>query len=260
MNTLTGITAWAGIEFKATSAFRPQLMVGLFGWVVPFAFMALWNTASQGTGIMTPSQTTAYYLIQLVTTNLAIGTWIVFGFGPAVYSGELSTLLMMPFSPVLALLAKPLVRTGIQVIPLILVVPLFSVAMNAEYVSDPLTIAASVGLYVLGWISATLAGCLWALTALWFGKWGGIMGLLNGLEWLLGGLIAPSAFMPDALAWAMHLSPFWLGAGGAGELLSGAISPAWWMLAVGLCWPVVLLIAFRHLWKVSMRRFEAVGI
>jgi ABC-type uncharacterized transport system permease subunit len=151
-------------------------------------------------------------------------------------------------------------QTLIQSLPLVIVIPLLAIMMNAEFTDNPTVVLSAIGLFILGWISAVAAGCLYALLALWFGKWGGIMGLLNGLQWVLGGLIAPSPFMPDSIAWIMRLSPFWLANGGAGELLSGTIQPQWWMAVVGIGWPVVLLVGFRFAWRGAMKRFEAVGI
>jgi ABC-type uncharacterized transport system permease subunit len=252
--------AWVRLEGTAVAAYRVQLFLSLFGWVVPLAFMALWNTAASNSGVMTSGQSTAYYIVLLVATNFGISGDIIFSFGPMVYSGELSTLLMMPYSSVLVILARPVVTAVIRSLPLVVIIPLMAIAMNASFTRDPLVIAAAVGLGLLGWISTVAFSWLYALAALWVGKWNGIMGLLSGVQWVLGGLVAPSAFMPTWLAWCMRLSPFWLAEGGMGELLAGVMALQWWMPVSAVGWIVVLGLLFRLAWPRAMRRFEAVGI
>ncbi|MDR1450601.1 MAG: ABC-2 family transporter protein [Propionibacteriaceae bacterium] len=258
-HTLRGARAWLRLEAKATAAFRAQLLVSLLGWVVPLAFMALWNTAAEGSGVMTPGQTTSYYLAQLVATNLAIGTSLIYGLGYLVYTGEFARHLVMPYPSVLAAAAQPAAHSLIRSLPLVVIVPLLGWAMKAEFTTDPVAVVAAVALFAVGLAAATLAAVLWALAVLWFTKSDGVLSLFVGVNWVLAGFIAPSQFLPDWLAWTMRLSPLWAAQGGFGELLSGAVAPAWWMFAVNLAWIVVLSVLLRWLWPRALTRFEAVG-
>ncbi|MDR1186461.1 MAG: hypothetical protein LBK95_03215 [Bifidobacteriaceae bacterium] len=220
-----GARAWLRVEAVATASFRAQLFVSLLGWVVPFAFMALWNTAAAGSGVMTPGQTTAYYLVQLVTTSLSVTTALIFELGYLVYTGDFAIYLVMPFPAVAALLARPVIRNLLQSVPLVLVVPLLAWAMRADFTSDPLVWLAAFALYLLGTVAALLTAAVYALAALWFGKNDGLLSLFAGISWVLGGFIAPSSFLPDWVAWTMRLSPLWAGQGGFGDLLSGRSRP-----------------------------------
>jgi ABC-type uncharacterized transport system permease subunit len=255
-----GFGAWFKLEATATAAFRAQMFVSLFGWVVPFAFMALWKVAAADSPVMAPGQTTAYYLVMLVLTNLSITASLIFGFGPLVYTGELSTLLMMPLSPAFAVIAKPIARGLIRALPLVVAVPLLGWGMGARFASSPDAVLGGIALAMLGTVAATMTAAVFALSALWFGKWDGIMGLFNGVQWVLGGLVAPSVFMPAWLAWTMRLSPLWAAQGGCAEALSGSVAPRWWMFAAPVGWIVVMAAAWRWAWPRAMRRFEAVGI
>jgi ABC-type uncharacterized transport system permease subunit len=255
----TPLGAWLRLSFKAAAQFRAQAFISLFGWVVPLAFMALWNAAAAGSEQMTPNQTTSYYLVMLAATNLSVSGDLIWGFGSLVYSGDLAVLLVQPAPPIWGIIARPLADKAIRFAPLLLILPLLAWGLGADFTSSPAAIAFSLALFAFGWLAALLAAAVWALAGLWMGRAGGIKGLFNGIAWVLGGLIAPSAFMPEPLAWAMRLSPFWAAEGGAAELLSGALSPTWWMLPVNLAWIAVLAFIFRLSWPLALRRFEAVG-
>ena len=260
MRILRGLGAWCRLETQATLAFSALMLTSIFGWVVPLAFMALWGFVAAGSGIMSPGQTVAYYLVQLAATALTFPSGIVFGFGHAVYSGELSSLLLMPFPPILAIMAQPVVRAVIAASPLVIVVPILSYALGADFSVTWTTAVAAIGLGLLGWVATIAFCCVAGLSALWMGRWDAILSVLLGIQWIFGGLIAPSVFMPGWLKWSMRLSPLWLSGGGVGELLSGTVGLAWWMPAAIVGWIVVLICAFRLLWPRAMRRFEAVGI
>ena len=260
MRILRGLGAWCRLETQAAMAFRAQMLTSIFGWVVPLAFMALWGFAASSSGVMTPGQTVAYYLVQLVATAITLPAGVIFGFGQAVYSGGLSGLLLMPFPSILAIMAQPVVRAVIGALPLVIVVPILSYTLGADFDVGFPTALAAIGLGVLGWVATLAFCCVCGLSALWMGKWDAILSLVLGIQWIFGGLIAPSVFMPGWLRWAMRLSPLWLSGGGVGELLSGTVGLAWWMPTVIIGWIVALLLLFRWAWPRAMRRFEAVGI
>lgn len=260
MSTARSLAAWCRLEAQAALSFRVQLMTQVFGWVVPLAFMALWGFATNATGIMTQGQTTAYYLVQLVMTTLTFTYEVVFGLGMSLYSGELSMLVLMPFPPILSVMAKPVIRAVIGSVPLIIIVPLLSWTLRADYAVEPATVVAAIMLGMVGWLSTLAFCCVCGLSAFWMGKWDAVLSLVLGVQWVLGGLIAPSVFTPPWLAWTMRLSPLWLGSGGVAELLSGAVPLAWWMPVVGAGWAVGLIVAFRVAWPHAMRRYEGVGI
>ena len=260
MRIVRGLGAWCRLEAQAALMFRAQLLTSVFGWVVPLAFMALWGFAASGSGVMTQGQTTAYYLVQLAATTIGFPAGLVFGFGSSVYSGGLSALLLMPFPSIMAIMAQPIVRAVMSSLPLVVVIPVLSWSLGADFSAGWLTGLAAIGLFLLGWVSTIVFCCVCGLSALWMGRWDAIMSLLLGIQWIFGGLIAPSVFMPGWLMWTMRLSPLWLGGGGAAELLSGTVRLAWWMPVVAVVWISALILTFRVLWPCAMRRFEAVGI
>ncbi|MCL1838165.1 MAG: hypothetical protein FWG47_02475 [Propionibacteriaceae bacterium] len=260
MTRAASLVAWLRLESRAAFMYRAKLMIGLFGWVVPLAFMALWNLAADGSGIMSANQTSAYYLVILLTTNLFLGGEIIFGFASRVYTGELSGLMLMPFPSLLAILPAPLMQALIRCAPLTVALGLLTWALDADFQISVFTALIAVLLGFFGWIASVLFCYLYALTALWIGKSEGILGLFFGFWWVLSGLVAPSVFMPGWLGWVMRLSPLWLAVGGMGELLSGVVTPSWWMpVSLGV-WIAGLAALLRWAWPRAMRRFEAIGI
>ena len=242
----------------STVAYRLTLFLSLLSWVVPLAFMALWSNAAAGSGVMTTQQTTTYYLVLFVTSNLAIGGYLLFGMGPMVQTGQLASMLMMPLSPVRTLVAGALSETLIRSVPLVVAVPLLGWALNVHI--EVRYIPAAALMFMLGWVSAALAAAVYSLLALYFQKGLGIAGLFTGIEWLLAGMIAPSLFLPQAMQTVMRGSPLWAAGGGMAEVLSGATTPQWWMFAVPAAWIVGLSIAWHFGWRKALVRFEAVGL
>ena len=246
------------ITAYGTVAYRLTLFLSLLSWVVPLAFMALWANAADGSGVMTTQQTTTYYLVLFITSNLAIGGYLLFGMGPLVQSGQLASWLLMPLSPVRNIVAGALAETLIRSVPLMVAVPLLGRALNVQIEWRYLPTA--LLMFALGWVAAALAAAVYSLLALYLQKGNGIAGLFSGIEWLLAGMIAPSLFLPQVMRTVMRGSPLWAAGGGAAELLSGATPPQWWMFAVPVAWIVGLSAAWRFGWHKALIRFEAVGL
>ena len=54
-----------------------------------------------------------------------------------------------------------------------------------------------------------------------FGKWDSVLSLVLAVQWVLGGIIAPSVFVPDRMRWTLRLSSLWSGGGGVAVGMQG---------------------------------------
>lgn len=254
-------SALIGAEVQAASAYRAQLLVGVFGWVVPLAFMALWRGAA-GDGAIegtTSAQFATYFAVMLVTTSVALTPVIVFGFGDLVHSGQLSSMLLRPHHPLLTLVARAVAQKTYRVPPVLLVFPLL-LALTGGTVTDhvPSLVLAPV-VCLLGVIGASYLAALVATIAFWMTKSNGVQGLLSGLEWIVGGLVAPVALLPGILPDIVRHQPLWFAGGAPAEMVAGMGHHGWGTAVEALLWIVVLDQVFRVVWRRGLRRYEAVG-
>ncbi|MFD6091125.1 ABC transporter permease [Oerskovia sp. NPDC060338] len=248
-------------EVQARAAYRAQIAMGAFGWVVPLAFMVLWRGAAADGAIsgITEAQFTTYFAILLVVSNLWITGSVVFGMSGRIHSGQLSAMLLRPFPPVLVPVAEG-IAVNLYRAPVAMVgVPVVIFAAHGAVTNEPADWLLALVVTILGITAMTYVGALVACIAFWMTKADGVMGLVFGLEWVLGGMVAPIALMPGPLPEILAHQPFWYAAGAPAEVMAGIGDHDAWLLVECLVWIVVLHIAFHCLWRRAQRRYEAVG-
>ncbi|PFG36888.1 ABC-type uncharacterized transport system permease subunit [Flavimobilis soli] len=248
-------------EVQARAAYRAQIMIGAFGWVVPLAFMALWRGASDdgAVGGVTQAQFTTYFAIVLVTTNLSVGGEIIFGLSDRLHDGRLSAMLLRPFHPVLVPAAEGLAGNLYRLPVLVVAVPTIILAAGGETTGRPSDVALAVVVSVLGVAAASYLSAMVATVAFWMTKAQGVQGLLFGAEWVLGGMISPIALLPGALPAILAHQPLWYACGAPAEIIAGMGDHSWWLVAECAAWIVVLHLIFRQVWRRALRKHEAVG-
>lgn len=248
-------------ELQAASAYRGQLVVGVFGWVVPLAMMALWSYVGgeEGVGEVSAAQIKAYFLIVLIASSSQIGEDLVFGMSDMVYTGRLSARLLQPVHPMHAVLARTIAEKAYYLPVVVLVVIGFAQVLDTAFSADPTTWLLALGVLVLGIVAmAYVAACVASL-AFWLTKAYGVQSLFFGAEWIVGGLVAPVAFLPEPWSEVLRHQPFWFASGGPAELVSGIHDGGPGMLVEAGCWVLGLHLVFAVVWRRGVRSFEAVG-
>lgn len=250
-------------ELAASAAYRAQLVVGLFGWVVPFVMIALWRgAAGDGTieGI-TGAQFSTYFVGVLVATTLGVGGAVVFGVGDLVHSGKLSPLLLRPHHPVHTIVARQVAENLTRLVPLLLVAIATITLLDGALADDVRSWLLAPPLMVVGIVGTVYISVLVGSLAMWMTKSAGVQGLIFGVEWIIGGVIAPVVLLPPALTAIARVQPLWFAIGAPAELVSG-ISPASdgaVALGLGLVWIAGLHVVVARVWRVALVRYEAVG-
>lgn len=248
-------------ELQAAWSYRAQLVLGALGWVVPVVFMALWRGAAGGGDVagITSAQFATYYAIVLLTTSLQISQILSFEVEPLVHSGELSALLLRPAHALHVLVARGLAQLTYKLTPLVLVVPALVLLLGGSVTSDAGQWWLAAGLVPLGFLSIVYLGLIMGSLALWLTRSAALSGLLFGMEWLVGGLVAPVALMPGPLPQVLRHQPLWFAIGAPAELVSGIVALSPWVLLEALAWVVLLHVAFARMWQRGLLRYEAVG-
>lgn len=248
-------------ELQARTAYRAQLAIGALGWVVPLAFMALWRGAAAdgALGGITQAQLTTYFAMMLVVSNLWISGDIIFGVSSQIHDGRLAALLLRPVPPVLPSALAGLASNAYRV-PVVLVgVPLVIGLGGGTVTRDPGRWVLALVVGTLGIVSVAYVAAMVATVALWLTKAEGVQGLVFGLEWVVGGMVAPVALLPGILPELLVHQPFWYAGGAAPEIVAGMGEHSWWLVAECAAWVLGLHLLCRAVWRRGMRRFEAVG-
>lgn len=248
-------------EIQARAAYRAQIAIGAFGWVVPLAFMALWRGAADGKALegITQAQFTTYFAILLVVSNFWLTGTVVFGTSRRIHDGQLSAMLLRPVPP-LFVPASEGIATTVYRIPVVAIgVPVVILAAGGvvtDRVGDwPLALVVAV----LGITTMAYVGALVACVAFWMTKAQGVMGLIFGLEWVFGGMVAPISLMPGPLPTVLAHQPFWYAGGAPAEIIAGIGDHGPLLVLECLAWIVVLHLVLRVVWRRALRRYEAVG-
>lgn len=248
-------------ELQARAAYRAQIMIGVFGWVVPLAFMALWRGASSDGDLsgISQGQFTTYFAVILVTTNMGLAGYIIFGLSDRIHDGRLSAMLLRPFHPVVVPAAEGLADTAYRM-PVVLVgVPVLIAVAGGTVTDRPGDYALALVVTVLGITAASYIGAMMATIAFWMTKAEGVQSLIFGAEWILGGMISPIALYPGVLPEIFSHQPLWYACGAPAEIVAGMGGHSWWLAGECAAWIVVLHLVFRVLWRRALRRYEAVG-
>src|SRR5690606_23768486 len=103
---------------------------------------------------------------------------------------------------------------------------------------------------------------IFAMLAFWTIRADATFDLIAAVSFLLGGGIAPVAFLPPFLAGIATYLPFYYMIGFPIEVATGAVAAApaaWRGIAVTLAWSVAFFAVYRLLWRLGIRRYGAVG-
>ncbi len=249
------------VEAQAASAYRWEIALTSFAWVVPLAFLALWVGAAAGGPVegITQTEFATYYSLLLFTTSLQVTMAVIFEFGWQVYSGQLSAQLLRPVHPLHQVVARAFAMKLYALPPMLVAVPIALWLTGGRVQGNLGDWALAIVVTLLGTASVTYLAAMSGAIAFWMTKAQGIQGLLFGVEWVIGGLVAPVALLPGILPSVAVHQPLWYANAAGPEILSGIAPHGWGLVAEATFWVVALHTAYRLLWQAAIRRYEAVG-
>lgn len=259
---LAGMLGLFRVELQARSTYRAQIVLGALGWVVPLAFMALWRGAAADNPVegIGQAQFTTYFAVLLALSNLSLTGNVVFAMSSRIHSGQLSVMLMRPMPPTVAPVLES-AATNVYRLPVVVVgVPLIVILGGGSTQTRLSTWLSAVLVAVLGAVAVAYVATIVSTLAFWLTKAEGVMGLVIGLEWVLGGMVAPVDLLPQPLPGALVHQPFWFAYGAPAQLLAGIGDvSAFRVIVEAAVWIAGLHLLFRVVWRRALRRFEAVG-
>ncbi len=247
-------------SFTASRGFFWTLAVG---WMMaPLLYLLVWLAAAGNEGVKGFSQAdfTAYYLMLMVLNQLTypVSHWTV---GDNIFAGTFSQWLLRPLPPVYEALAGDL-ATKLVCVPFVTVL---AVALGIGFGNGFPIVAVRLPVFLLSLVLAQalrfLLGYALALLALFGGRIESVLDVHNTLLFLFAGQIVPTVLLPDGLRAVVDVLPYRYMLGFPLEVLLGKVDDTQvaWGLAAAAAWTVFAWVAHRVVWRLGLRRYEAVG-
>ncbi|MCG8405562.1 MAG: ABC-2 family transporter protein [Phycisphaerales bacterium] len=242
------------------------LLWSIWGIINPAVLYAMWSAAASGNENQSIAGLdrggfAAYYFVMMIVGHLT-GAWDVYHLGYLIRSGQLSPMLLRPVLPIWETLADNL---SYKITTLMFVVPMW--ALFAWLVTP--RFETSLWQVGMGFIAVLLGAGLnymlchtAALLAFWATKLDAMGEIYFGLCMFLGGRFAPMNALPGPILAIAEYLPFrWMFAFPT-ELLIGKIASmneALIGVVIQSVWLVGVVILYRLMWSVAVKRYTAVS-
>jgi ABC-2 type transport system permease protein len=244
--------------------YRAQALLWVLSAVFPLVMMVVWLAIVAEAGPVSgwgESDFLSYYLAAAFVNQMTF-SWTIWQWDNEIHSGDLSAKLLKPLDPLNYYLTE---QVGIKVFFLALLGPALVVlavlSPEIDYVRDPLRWAAFALALLTGYAISLLMTSAFGMLSFWSTQSSNLFSLWWGVGSFLSGWIAPLELFPPALLRTAYWLPFRYTLGFPIEILQGRL--AWAEIGlgfgVGLIWTVIFLTAYRLLWRLGLRRYEAVG-
>jgi ABC-2 type transport system permease protein len=251
------------IGVAETVAYRAEFLVWILTTTLPLVMLALWTSvASEGQfAEFTEERFVAYYLGALLVRQLT-GNWVAWQLSEEIRMGVLSMRLLRPLHPFIALIAGHAAAIPFRslVAAPIAIVLLISSGASA-LTTEPLQLVLVMPSLALAWLLTFSVHYAIGSLAFFMTKTMALLNLYFGLYSLLSGYLMPIRLLPSWIAGIAEWSPFRFMLSLPVELMTRSI-PAGelaLLMAVQTAWTAALLALALWVWRVGIRRFEAVG-
>ncbi len=254
---------------KISIAVQFQYRVGMAFYMIgmiaePVIYLVVWSTIARAQGGSvagyTPGAFAAYYIVWTLVRNMNI-VFTPYGWEQRIRSGTLSVDLLRPIQMLHVDISY---FAGMKVIMILLWLPIAAVltlAFRPELHPSLLQIlvflVAIWGAYLIRTMFLEFLG----LISFWTTRVGALYEMYFALELLLSGRLVPMTLMPDwtqRLAWFL---PFQWTFSYPIEALTGSTTPVQLLSGLGMqvLWIGLGALLYSLMWRVSIRRYSAVG-
>jgi len=245
-----------------------QYRASVFIWTLwslagPVIHLSVWRSIQEANGDIAGygrDDIVAYFLAQSIVYHF-IAAWQAYEFGYLIRTGTLSARLLKPFDPSHHFVAS---NVAFKAVNLIWLIPIWTGMFL--YFRPEMSLSPSRALLFA--LAVGLAGTLeflwsqvFAMLSFWTVRSDSLFDLSEALSFLVGGGIAPVAFLPAALAQVSAYLPFYYILGFPIEVITGVVpaEAVWRGLAASLGWSALLFALYRILWRAGLKRYGAVG-
>ena len=261
--TLRAIPTLLRVGVAETVAYRAEFLVWMLTTTMPLVMLALWTSvASEGPFRSYSSEDfVAYYLAVLIVRNVT-GTWVAWQVSEEIRMGSMSMRLLRPLHPFVAYSMSHLAAVpfrGLVALPIAAVLLLSSGA--SALTRAPLQLGLIAPSLALAWLITF--SVLFALGALAFfvTKAMALLTLYFLLFSLFSGYLLPLPLLPGWIASLAEVLPFRYMLSAPVELMTRPLGggEVLALLLGQLAWAAVSTLAALWMWRLGVRRYEAVG-
>jgi len=247
--------------------YRGEIVLwAVWGVVYPAVAMAMWGVAVKGSpdgqtiGGYTPRDFAAYFWLTMVVGH-ASTAWDVYEMSSLIRTGQMSARLLRPILPLWQSVADNL---AYKVLTLTILLPLWLVVIAASrptFQTQTFDLLTGIPAVVFAAVINYLWGYNLALLAFWITRMETIGQFWFGAGLFFGGRLAPLTIMPEPIQKIATALPFkwviWFPA----ETLMGRLKPGfiWQGLINQTAWIALGVVVFYVMWRLSVRRYSAVG-
>lgn len=263
MRTLRALPTLLRVGVAETVAYRGEFLVWMLTTTIPLVMLGLWTSVAREAPFRdyTSEKFVAYYLSNLIVRNLT-GSWVAWQVSEEIRMGSMAMRLLRPLHPFIALGASHVAAIpfrSIVALPIAFVL-LFSSGASA-LATEPVQLALLVPSLALAWL-ITFA-ILFAIGSLAFfiTKSMALVNLYFAVFTLLSGYLLPIDLLPSWIAGIAEWSPFRFMLSLPIELMTRSLGAGelalLMLLQVG--WATASVMLALWVWRMGLRRFEAVG-
>jgi ABC-2 type transport system permease protein len=242
---------------------RTFFFILAFGWMIqPLIFLFVWATAAgeDTIGGLTRGEIIGYYLVLILVNQITYAqtNWTV---GDLVRGGDMNRLLLYPMSPLYNTLASEMAGKVVYLTFVVPVVLFLALWLKPEIQITAVTLFAFLPALIMAWLLRFLWGYWLALLAFWATRADGLLALQDALVFLLGGMVAPTVFLPDGLRLLATWLPFRYMAAFPAEVLTGMLDSHQILtgFTIQIFWLIAALLLYQVMWRQGVSHYEAVG-
>jgi len=264
IRTLRALPTLLRIGVAETVAYRAEFLVWILTTTLPLVMLALWTSVAREAPFRsyTSEDFVAYYLATLIVRNLT-GTWVAWQVSEEVRVGAMSMRLLRPLHPFVGYSVSHLASVPFRSLVALPIAVVLLVSSGASALTrEPLRLALILPSVALAWlITFSILFALGAL-AFFFTRTMGLLSLYFLLFSLFSGYLLPLPLLPSWIASVAEVLPFRYMLSVPVELMTarelGGGQVASLMLGQ-LAWAAVSVVAALWVWRLGIRRYEAVG-
>lgn len=250
------------LSFAEAIAYRLSLLMWILTTPFPLVSLALWAGLAEAgpIGGYARPDFVAYFVTAFMVRQLT-ASWVVWDLESQIRSGDLSTLLMRPFHPLLHHAMQNVAALPVRVaLALPIGAAVLLLAGGPAIDGSSALLVAPLAITLAWLIVLSLQICIGCL-AFWLTSSSSLYEVWLGLYLVLSGAALPTSLYPDGLAEVVRALPFHAVLGFPVELIIGRVhGPA---IAAGLALQAAWLAAFAALasalWRRGVRVYGAVG-
>lgn len=254
------------IGVAETVAYRAEFIVWMLTSTMPLIMLALWTSVASEAPFadFTSEKFVAYYLGVLIVRNMT-GNWVAWQMAEEVRMGVLSMRLLRPIHPFFAYAAShaaALPFRSLIALPLAFILLISSGA--SALTTEPLQLALLLPSLALAWLITF--GIFFALgcIAFWTTQAFGIVNFYFAVWSLFSGYIIPMELMRvkfPAVVDVAYWLPFYYMLAAPVELMTSHLTGEQIVRLLGaqIAWAALCVALGLWVWRLGVRRFEAVG-